>query len=169
MRTGEAGHPEIVILILICKRDSTESLPIEDLFSPVLHRIDSAIRHRAIHPRDPIPPPTGILTKFSHPPEELVENSKKYLDKLIAVSDVKKGLHRPNLSNPMLTRIQCLRKPKVTNVLAKQRSHFPVWMWTPFSTKRSAPRSRRRTRSLNSSRHSRRRRTSRQSRRPCSR
>ncbi|OOF94618.1 hypothetical protein ASPCADRAFT_148392 [Aspergillus carbonarius ITEM 5010] len=70
--------------------DSTESLPIEDLFSPVLHRIDSAIRHRAIHPRDPIPPPAGILTKFSHPPEELVENSKKYLDKLIAVSDVKK-------------------------------------------------------------------------------
>ncbi|PWY96580.1 ATP-dependent DNA helicase II subunit 2 [Aspergillus sclerotioniger CBS 115572] len=70
--------------------EPTESLPIEDSFSPVLHRIDSAVRHRAIYPLDPISPPAGILTKFSHPPEELVEKSKKYLDKLIAVSDVKK-------------------------------------------------------------------------------
>ncbi|GAQ39282.1 ATP-dependent DNA helicase II subunit 2 [Aspergillus niger] len=70
--------------------DPTESLPIDDSFSPVLHRIDSAVRHRAIHPNDPIPPPAPVLTKFSHPPDDLVENSKKYLDKLVAVSDVKK-------------------------------------------------------------------------------
>ncbi|GLA47312.1 ATP-dependent DNA helicase II subunit 2 [Aspergillus niger] len=70
--------------------DPTESLPIDDSFSPVLHRIDSAIRHRAIHPNDPIPPPASVLTKFSHPPDDLVEKSKKYLDKLVAVSDVKK-------------------------------------------------------------------------------
>ncbi|RAK92465.1 ATP-dependent DNA helicase II subunit 2 [Aspergillus costaricaensis CBS 115574] len=70
--------------------DPTESLPIDDSFSPVLHRIDSAVRHRAIHPNDPIPPPAPVLTKFSHPPDDLVEKSKKYLDKLVAVSDVKK-------------------------------------------------------------------------------
>ncbi|RAL06125.1 ATP-dependent DNA helicase 2 subunit KU80 [Aspergillus ibericus CBS 121593] len=68
----------------------SESLPIDDSFSPVLHRIDAAVRHRAIHPRDPAPPPAPILTKFSHPPQELVKKSKKHLDKLIAVSDVKK-------------------------------------------------------------------------------
>ncbi|XRM38234.1 ATP-dependent DNA helicase yku80 [Aspergillus tubingensis] len=70
--------------------DPTEYLPIDDSFSPVLHRIDSAVRHRAIHPNDPIPPPAPVLTKFSHPPDDLVEKSKKYLDKLVAVSDVKK-------------------------------------------------------------------------------
>ncbi|GAT19913.1 ATP-dependent DNA helicase II subunit 2 [Aspergillus luchuensis] len=72
--------------------DPTESLPIDDSFSPVLHRIDSAVRHRAIHPNDPIPPPAPVLTKFSHPPDDLVEKSKKYLDKLVAVSDVKKAM-----------------------------------------------------------------------------
>lgn len=75
----------------VVQSDPTESLPIDDSFSPVLHRIDSAIRHRAIHPNDPIPPPASVLTKFSHPPDDLVEKSKKYLDKLVAVSDVKKG------------------------------------------------------------------------------
>ncbi|PYH69850.1 ATP-dependent DNA helicase 2 subunit KU80 [Aspergillus vadensis CBS 113365] len=72
--------------------DPTECLPIDDSFSPVLHRIDSAVRHRAIHPNDPIPPPAPVLTKFSHPPDDLVEKSKKYLDKLVAVSDVKKAM-----------------------------------------------------------------------------
>lgn len=75
--------------------DPTEYLPIDDSFSPVLHRIDSAVRHRAIHPNDPIPPPAPVLTKFSHPPDDLVEKSKKYLDKLVAVSDVKKGQSLP--------------------------------------------------------------------------
>ncbi|RAH64097.1 ATP-dependent DNA helicase 2 subunit KU80 [Aspergillus aculeatinus CBS 121060] len=67
-----------------------DTLPIEDSFSPVLHRTDAAIRFRAIHPDKPIPPPSGTLTKFSHPPQDLIEKSQPQLEKLIAVADVKK-------------------------------------------------------------------------------
>ncbi|GAB1217180.1 ATP-dependent DNA helicase II subunit 2 [Aspergillus terreus] len=70
--------------------DPIEGLPIEDSFSPVLHRINAAIRSRAIHPNEPIPPPSERLTKLSHPPDELVEKSKKYLEKLMEVAEVKK-------------------------------------------------------------------------------
>ncbi|KAL5366026.1 SPOC like C-terminal domain-containing protein [Aspergillus floccosus] len=70
--------------------DPIEGLPIEDSFSPVLHRINAAIRSRAIHRGEPIPHPSERLTKFSHPPDDLVEKSKKYLVKLVEVAEVKK-------------------------------------------------------------------------------
>ncbi|KAF7589780.1 ATP-dependent DNA helicase II subunit 2 [Aspergillus hancockii] len=70
--------------------DPVENFPIEDSYSPVLHRIDSAVRARAIRPNEPIPPISERLTKFSNPPEDLVRKSKKYLEKLIEISDVKK-------------------------------------------------------------------------------
>ncbi|KAL4906624.1 hypothetical protein BDW74DRAFT_150835 [Aspergillus multicolor] len=64
--------------------------PIEDSFSPVLHRVNAAIRARAIHPNDPIPPPAKILTQFSQPPEDLLQNAERHLKKLMEVADVKK-------------------------------------------------------------------------------
>ncbi|KAL4808894.1 SPOC like C-terminal domain-containing protein [Aspergillus unguis] len=66
------------------------TVPIEDSFSPVLHRINAAIRSRAIHPNKPIPPPAKILTQFSQPPEHLIQNAEPHLKKLIEVADVKK-------------------------------------------------------------------------------
>ncbi|KAF9886076.1 ATP-dependent DNA helicase II subunit 2 [Aspergillus nanangensis] len=70
--------------------DIIEGLPIEDSFSPVLHRIMAAIRARAIHPSGPIPPPSERLMKFSHPPQSLIEKSQSHLEKLADVADVKK-------------------------------------------------------------------------------
>ncbi|KAL3442518.1 SPOC like C-terminal domain-containing protein [Aspergillus insuetus] len=64
--------------------------PIEDSFSPVLHRVNAAIRSRAINPNDPIPPPAAILTQFSQPPQHLLESAQRQLKKLIDVADVKK-------------------------------------------------------------------------------
>ncbi|KAL4921015.1 SPOC like C-terminal domain-containing protein [Aspergillus aurantiobrunneus] len=64
--------------------------PIEDSFSPVLHRINAAIRSRAIHPNDPIPPPAKTLIQFSQPPEHILQNAEPHLKKLIEVADVKK-------------------------------------------------------------------------------
>ncbi|KAL2868659.1 ATP-dependent DNA helicase 2 subunit KU80 [Aspergillus lucknowensis] len=69
---------------------SEAPFPIEDSFSPVLHRINAAIRSRAIQPNDPIPPPAKILTQFSQPPEHLLETTQRHLEKLIEVADVKK-------------------------------------------------------------------------------
>ena len=65
-------------------------MPFADTFSPVLHRIDQAIRFRAANSVDPIPPPADILTKYSHPPVEIVDATKTSLKKLIAAADVKK-------------------------------------------------------------------------------
>ncbi|KKY16807.1 putative ku family dna [Phaeomoniella chlamydospora] len=62
----------------------------EDTFSPLLHRLDSAIRSRAIDPKSEITPPAPILMKYSQPPSELLEKSTPRLKDLIKVSDVKK-------------------------------------------------------------------------------
>ncbi|KAL8844006.1 MAG: hypothetical protein Q9176_001701 [Flavoplaca citrina] len=68
----------------------SEYMPMSETFSPVLHRIDQAVRWRAVHPTEPIPPPYEILVRYSNPPEDLVNQSKKRLEKLIAAADVKK-------------------------------------------------------------------------------
>ena len=70
--------------------NSAEYMTMTDTYSPVLHRIDQAVRWRAVHPTEPIPPPYEILTRYSTPPEELVAGAKKKLEKLIAAANVKK-------------------------------------------------------------------------------
>ena len=66
-------------------------MQIQDTYSPVLHRIDQAVRWRAVHPNDLIPPPYEILVRYSHPPEELINKSKRRLERLVTAADVKKG------------------------------------------------------------------------------
>ncbi|KAL8914366.1 MAG: hypothetical protein Q9171_000996 [Xanthocarpia ochracea] len=68
----------------------SEYMPMTETFSPVLHRIDQAVRWRAVHPTEPVPPPYEILVRYSNPPEEIVNQSKRRLEKLIAAADVKK-------------------------------------------------------------------------------
>lgn len=77
-------------LLIHCSNPS-EYMPMTDTFSPILHRIDQAVRWRAVHPTEPIPPPYEILTRYSQPPEEAVSRSKRKLEKLMAAADVKKG------------------------------------------------------------------------------
>ena len=62
-----------------------------ETYSPALHRIDQAVRWRAVHPDEPVPPPYEILTRYSKPPEELVANAKHQLSRLISAGNVKKG------------------------------------------------------------------------------
>lgn len=77
---------------LIGWRKPSEYMPMTETFSPVLHRIDQAVRWRAVHPTEPVPPPYEILTRYSTPPDDLVSQSKKRLEKLMAAADVKKGI-----------------------------------------------------------------------------
>lgn len=70
----------------------SEYMPIEDTYSPILHRINQAIRRRAVRPDEPVQPPADILIKYSHPPEELVKNSEIQLSNLIAAANIKKGI-----------------------------------------------------------------------------
>lgn len=66
-------------------------MPMEDTYSPVLHRVSQALRWRAVHPTEEIPPPYEILTKYSKPPDELLQQAQPYLQTLIAEAGVKKG------------------------------------------------------------------------------
>lgn len=62
-----------------------------DTYSPILHRVDQAVRWRAIHPDKEVPPIPEILVKYSVPPSELVKGAAPHLAKLVASADVKKG------------------------------------------------------------------------------
>jgi len=66
-------------------------MQLEDLYSPSIHRTNQAIRRRAVRPDEPIGPPSEILTKYSHPPEELVLHSASELATLIKAANVQKG------------------------------------------------------------------------------
>ncbi|KAF2834504.1 putative Ku family DNA helicase [Patellaria atrata CBS 101060] len=67
-----------------------EYAALEDTYSPVLHRINQAIRWRAVHPAEDIPPPGEILTKYSGPPTELIEDAQSVISTLLKAADVKK-------------------------------------------------------------------------------
>ncbi|KAK7531676.1 putative Ku family DNA helicase [Phyllosticta citribraziliensis] len=62
----------------------------EDAYSPVLHRVQQAIRWRAVRPMDELPPPPGILTRFMHPPEHVLKAAGAKLDALIKAADIKR-------------------------------------------------------------------------------
>jgi ATP-dependent DNA helicase 2 subunit 2 len=66
-------------------------MPIEDTYSPLVHRINQAIRRRAVQPDEAVTSPADILIKYSVPPPELVSESASELNKLVAAADVKKG------------------------------------------------------------------------------
>ncbi|KAF2635688.1 SPOC domain-like protein [Massarina eburnea CBS 473.64] len=72
--------------------EPTEYAKPEDTYSPLLHRVSQIIRWRATHsdPTLPLPGPPQILTKYSHPPAELLQNAEDQLAALATAADVKK-------------------------------------------------------------------------------
>ncbi|KAF7196411.1 ATP-dependent DNA helicase II subunit 2 [Pseudocercospora fuligena] len=70
--------------------EPSEYAAMDDTYNPVIHKLTQAIKHRAVHPDDEPPEPYHIITKYSQPPEHLVEQSKTALDKVIAAGNVKK-------------------------------------------------------------------------------
>lgn len=77
--------------LFVACREPINTISMDDSFSPLLHRIEQAVRWRAIRPNDPLPPPSEKLTQLSKPPSELRIGAQKYLDRIIAAADVKKG------------------------------------------------------------------------------
>lgn len=68
----------------------------EDLYSPIIHRVNQAIRERAVDPKktveDILKATPEILSKYSEPPKELVIQAKPQIDSLIKIADVKPGM-----------------------------------------------------------------------------
>lgn len=67
-----------------------ERFAMDDTFSPLLHTVEGAIKYRAVHPRDPIPPKPEVLLEPSRQPADLQDQSKDALQRLIKAADVKK-------------------------------------------------------------------------------
>ncbi|KAI5283842.1 ATP-dependent DNA helicase II subunit 2, partial [Ascosphaera atra] len=70
--------------------ERVEMLPMDEYFSPVVHRIQQAIRARAIDANSGIPELPEAIQRLKRQPEELREQNRELLKKLIKAADVKK-------------------------------------------------------------------------------
>lgn len=70
-----------------------EYAALDDLYSPIIHRINQALRERAVDHKkkveDIIEAEPKILMKYSEPPEELITKAKPQIKTLIKFADVK--------------------------------------------------------------------------------
>lgn len=69
--------------------EPAEYAPLDETFSPRLHRIHQVIKHRAIYPGKEPPEPYEILLRYSNPPQDLVEKAEPVLERLKQAADVK--------------------------------------------------------------------------------
>ncbi|EME48779.1 hypothetical protein DOTSEDRAFT_67726 [Dothistroma septosporum NZE10] len=70
--------------------EDAEYAHFDETFSPMLHRLNQVIKHRAVYPEAGIPEPYDLLVKYAHPPEDLVEKARPALEKVIKAAEVKK-------------------------------------------------------------------------------
>ncbi|CAG9972215.1 unnamed protein product [Clonostachys byssicola] len=70
--------------------EPSEYAPIDESYNPSIHRINHAVKNRAIHPDGSVPNIPSILLQFSSPPEDLLAKNKDAIEALIEASDVKK-------------------------------------------------------------------------------
>lgn len=70
--------------------EPAEYAPIDDTFNPTIHRINHAVKSRAVYPEKPIPDTPSILLRFASPPDDLIEKVQSKIDALVEVADVKK-------------------------------------------------------------------------------
>lgn len=76
--TGDDGKP-------------TEFAPFDESFNPIIHRINTAVRNRAVHPDGPIEPVAPILLRHAAPPEALlVDKAKSEVKYLVQAAEVKR-------------------------------------------------------------------------------
>jgi ATP-dependent DNA helicase 2 subunit 2 len=72
-------------------RNPAEYAPFEETFNPIIHRINQAIRSRAVRPNGEIEPVAPVLVKYAAPPQDLVDGAKGQTETLIKIAEVKKG------------------------------------------------------------------------------
>jgi ATP-dependent DNA helicase 2 subunit 2 len=65
-------------------------MPLEDSYNPLIHRVNQAVKDRAVNPNSPIPPTPPILLQLMHPPEDLTKTAKPQAETLIRAAEVKK-------------------------------------------------------------------------------
>lgn len=76
-------------LLTIAYRNPAEYAALDDLYSPIIHRVNEVIRARAVDETGSIEKIPAVLLKYAHPPEALVRKAQPTIDKLIKAADVK--------------------------------------------------------------------------------
>ncbi|KAI6359885.1 hypothetical protein MCOR25_006928 [Pyricularia grisea] len=71
-------------------QEPQEYAPIEDTYSPIIHRVNQAIRFRVVHPDKPLDLDSKVLTRYSVPPHKVISQAKHQIERLIKVAEVKK-------------------------------------------------------------------------------
>nr|ABW87766.1 ATP-dependent DNA helicase II [Cryphonectria parasitica] len=71
--------------------NSAEYAPLDDLYSPIIHRVNQAIRARAVDEQGAVEPIPPVLLKYSRPPEKLLKRANPEIEALIEAADVKKA------------------------------------------------------------------------------
>ncbi|KAK4202753.1 SPOC like C-terminal domain-containing protein [Triangularia verruculosa] len=64
--------------------------PVDEVYNPIIHRMNQAIRARAIDPESSIGPPAEILLRYSKPPKKLLDKAKHEIGNLIDAAELKK-------------------------------------------------------------------------------
>lgn len=64
--------------------------PVDEVYNPIIHRMNQAIRARAVDPDLPIGQPAEILLRYSKPPKKLLEKAKHEIGNLIDAAELKK-------------------------------------------------------------------------------
>ncbi|KAF9774795.1 hypothetical protein IL306_007169 [Fusarium sp. DS 682] len=72
------------------KGDPDEYARIDESFNPTIHRINHAVKSRAVYPEKPVPDIPPILLRFAKPTEDLIETVQSKVDALVEAADVKK-------------------------------------------------------------------------------
>ncbi|KAK3948886.1 SPOC like C-terminal domain-containing protein [Pseudoneurospora amorphoporcata] len=113
-----------------------EYAPIEDLYNPVIHHMNQAIRNRAVNPDAPLPPVADILTRFTHPPEPLIAKAKPEIDGLIKAAEVKKVPPKVQGKHGRKDTVKPLSGLDIDALLGETR---PRAKKTPISTENAIP------------------------------
>lgn len=70
--------------------EPAEYAPIEDSFNPAIHRVNNAVKSRAVNAAGSVPPTPEVLLRFSSPPQELISKIQGRIDTLVQAAEVKK-------------------------------------------------------------------------------
>lgn len=77
--------------------EPAEYAPIDDSYNPSIHRVNNAVKSRAVYPDAPVGTIPEILMRFSSPPQDLIEKVQSRIDPLIEAAEVKKGAFTPEV------------------------------------------------------------------------
>lgn len=93
MTKGGYSGPQTLMwkLTKVC-RNPAEYAALEDLYSPIIHRVNQAVRARAVAQDGKIAAVPEILKKYSEPPEMLIKQARPQIDTLKKVASLKKGM-----------------------------------------------------------------------------